>query len=150
MGNYYIIEETTLQNLANAIRRMNGETKTYTPNEMIQAVTNIMDSATYILVDEFYSEYPAIFIENETVFDATPDDLEYGKTAVSDSGVIVGTGNLSSDIEDNTFILIDENGNKLSAIMTEEIVDLTATAEDIRFGKTAVTDAGVVVGTLDA
>lgn len=150
MSNYYIIEETTLQNLANAIRRINGETRMYTPDEMIQAVTNIMDSVTFLLVDEYGAQYPAIFVESKTVFDATPDDLREGKTAASDSGIIIGTGDVSGDIVDNAFILVDEAGNELAAVMTEEEIDLTAEANDIRTGKTAVTDNGVIVGTLNA
>lgn len=150
MSNYYIIEETTLQNLANAIRRINGETRMYTPDEMIQAVTNIMDSVTFLLVDEYGAQYPAIFVESKTIFDATPDDLREGKTAASDSGIIVGTGDVSGDVVDNAFILVDEAGNELAAVMTEEEIDLTAEANDIRAGKTAVTDEGIIVGTLNA
>jgi hypothetical protein len=150
MSNYYIIEETTLRNLANAIRRVNGETHLYTPDEMIQAVTNIMDSVTFLLVDEYGAQYPAVFVENKTIFDATADDISLGKTAASDDGVIIGTGKMSDGEENNAFILIDENGNELAAVMTEEIVDLTAEPTDIRAGKTAVTDDGVVVGTLNA
>lgn len=50
-------------------------------------------------------------------------------------------------VEDNTFILVDERGTELPAVLTEEKVDLTAEASDIRVGKTAVTDEGVVTGT---
>lgn len=50
-------------------------------------------------------------------------------------------------IEDNTYILVDEQGNELPAVLTEEKVDLTAEASDIRIGKTAVIDDGVVTGT---
>lgn len=144
----YIIDESTLKNLANAIRRINGETKEYTINEMIYAITNIMDSVTYVLVDEYGNEHPAVFVESKTVFDATADDLREGKIAASDSGIIVGTGDLST-VEDNTFILVDEQGNELAAVLTEEKVDLTATANDIRSGQTAVTDDGVTIGTLN-
>lgn len=94
MSNYYIIEETTLQNLANAIRRITGESKTYTPDEMVQAVTNIMDSVTFLLVDEYGTEYPAVFVESKKIFDATADDIRTGKTAATDTGVTVGTLNI--------------------------------------------------------
>lgn len=50
-------------------------------------------------------------------------------------------------IEDNTYILVDEQGNELPVVLTEEKVDLTAEASDIRIGKTAVIDDGVVIGT---
>lgn len=87
----YVIEETTLQNLANAIRNVNGETKRYTPEEMIKAVTNIMDSITYILVDENGNEIPAVYVDSEMVLTATANDIRIGTTAVTDNGVEEGT-----------------------------------------------------------
>lgn len=51
-----------------------------------------------------------------------------------------------TSIED-TIILVDENGVELVAVMTDEEVDLTATANDIRLGTTAVTDDGIIEGT---
>lgn len=45
------------------------------------------------------------------------------------------------------YILVDENGNEIPAVLTEEEVDLTATANDIREGVIAVTDDGVIEGT---
>lgn len=55
----------------------------------------------------------------------------------SDSEVDVG----------DTVILVDENGYEVAAVMTDEEVDLTATANDIRLGTLAVTDDGVTEGT---
>lgn len=86
----YIIDESTLQKLANAIRDVNGETKTYTPDEMADAVTNIMNSITYVLVDQYGKEYPAVYVDSKTVFDATPNDIRVGTTAATDKGVTVG------------------------------------------------------------
>ena len=86
----YIIDETTLQNLANAIRKVNGETKSYTPTEMIEAVTHIMDSATYILVDESGNEIPAVYVDSETILTATANDIRKGSVAVTDEGVTTG------------------------------------------------------------
>lgn len=45
-----------------------------------------------------------------------------------------------------TYILVDEFGNEIPAVLTDEEVDLTATANDIREGALAVTDDGVIVG----
>ena len=47
----------------------------------------------------------------------------------------------------NAYILVDEEGNEIPAVLTDEEVDLTATANDIREGAVAVTDDGVVEGT---
>jgi len=90
----YVIDGATLQNLANAIRNVNGETKSYTPDEMIQAVTNIMESVTYILVDEHGNEVPAVYVNSEQVFTATANDIRAGTTAVTNDGVIEGSKNI--------------------------------------------------------
>lgn len=45
-----------------------------------------------------------------------------------------------------TYILVDEDGYEIPAVLTEEEVELTATANDIRKGSVAVTDAGVITG----
>ena len=47
---------------------------------------------------------------------------------------------------DNTYILVDEEGNEYPAVLVDEEVTLTATTNDIRKGTTAVTDEGVVTG----
>lgn len=57
-----------------------------------------------------------------------------------------GVEYLPSSAEDNTFILVDENGNEIPAVLTKNEVDLTATTNDIREGIVAVTDDGVVTG----
>lgn len=53
----------------------------------------------------------------------------------------------SSSSEDQTYIVVDENGTEVAAVATGEKVELTATANDIRIGTTAVTDDGVIEGT---
>ena len=45
----------------------------------------------YILVDEDGNEYPAVFVDEETVFDADANDIREGKKAATDDGVITGT-----------------------------------------------------------
>lgn len=49
---------------------------------------------TYILEDEAGNELPATMIENDVVFDATPNDIRTGKIAVNEQGVIVGEKNI--------------------------------------------------------
>ena len=46
----------------------------------------------------------------------------------------------------NAYILVDEDGNEIAAVLTDEEVDLTATPNDIRLGTTAVTNDGVTPG----
>lgn len=87
----YIIDEATLTGLANALRTATGKEQTFTPEEMITEVTNILDSATYILIDENGTEVPAVFVENEVVFDATANDIRLGKIAATGDGVTEGT-----------------------------------------------------------
>ena len=46
-----------------------------------------------------------------------------------------------------TFVLVDADGNEIAAVLVDEEVSITATANDIREGTTAVTSDGVIVGT---
>lgn len=92
----YIINGDTLKGLADALRSVTGETRSYTPTEMIEAVTTIMETGTYILVDESGNELPAVFLENERVFTATANDIREGTTAVTESGVTEGTKEIPS------------------------------------------------------
>ena len=54
-------------------------------------------------------------------------------------GGIVGYG--------KTFVLVDENDNELTGVVVDEMTLLTATAEDIKLGKIAAVDSGIVAGT---
>lgn len=49
------------------------------------------ETQTYILVDEDGNEFPAVLVSEETVFDATANDIREGKTAASGEGVVTGT-----------------------------------------------------------
>ena len=46
-----------------------------------------------------------------------------------------------------TLILVDENNNEVIGAVVEELTIFDATAEDIKLGKVAATDSGVVTGT---
>lgn len=54
-------------------------------------------------------------------------------------GGIVGYG--------KTFVLVDENDNEITGVVVDEMTIFTATAEDIKQGKIAATDSGIVTGT---
>ena len=46
-----------------------------------------------------------------------------------------------------TFVLVDEDGNETVGVVVDELTLFDATAEDIKIGKTAATDSGVITGT---
>lgn len=50
----------------------------------------------YILKDSDGTEYPAVVVSEETVFDATANDIREGKKAATDDGVITGTKEIPS------------------------------------------------------
>ena len=52
-----------------------------------------------------------------------------------------------SDSETNTYILVDESGAEIPAVLVDEVTVFDATANDIREGKIAATEDGVTVGT---
>ena len=58
-------------------------------------------------------------------------------------GKVIGGGGSTA----KTYILKTEDGQEIPAVLTEEEVNLTATANDIRLGTVAVTNDGVIEGT---
>lgn len=106
MDKLYSIKESTLLGLANAIRNVNGETESYTPDEMIAKVTTIMDSITYLLVDENGVEIPAVFVENETIFTAEADDIRLGKVAANQNGVVEGTKEIPAYYAEQGYVIV--------------------------------------------
>ena len=51
------------------------------------------------------------------------------------------------DTQAKTYILVDDDGNEYAAVLVDEPVEITATANDIRLGTIAVTGDGVTEGT---
>ena len=51
------------------------------------------------------------------------------------------------DTQAQTYILVDEDDNEIPAVLVDEPVEITATANDIRAGSIAVTNDGITVGT---
>ena len=60
---------------------------------------------------------------------------------------IVGNMVGSYDPLGNTFILEDQDGNQVTAVVVDQEVIFTATAADVAKGKVAATDSGIIVGT---
>lgn len=87
----YIIDSDTLEGLADAIRSVTGFTKKYTPEEMINEVKDILNATTFILVDENDNEYPAAYVDSDTVITAGANDIRKGFTAITSEGVVEGT-----------------------------------------------------------
>ena len=46
-----------------------------------------------------------------------------------------------------TIVLVDENNNELIGTVVENVTMFDATADDIKLGKVAATDSGIVTGT---
>ena len=65
------------------------------PNTLLEKVivtTDVIggDTQMFILVAEDGTEYPAVVVDEMTMFDATADDIRLGKTAATDSGITIG------------------------------------------------------------
>ena len=109
----YLIEESTLKGLADALRKVTGETRTYTPTEMIDAVSTILETGIYLLVDENGNEIPAVFAEEGTVFTATANDIRLGFVAATESGVTTGEKDIPA-YRTNEGIVAVPNGSTYS------------------------------------
>lgn len=87
----YVIDGATLEGLGDSIRSVTGSTKKFTPDEMIEEVKNILNATTFILVDTDGNEYPAVYVDSDTVCTATANDIRKGSVAITPEGVIEGT-----------------------------------------------------------
>lgn len=76
------------------------------------------DTQMYILVDEEGNEYPAVFVNEETVFDATANDIREGKVAATDDGVTLGTKEIPSYYVSEGYRLITA-GEQFETAFTE-------------------------------
>ena len=50
-------------------------------------------------------------------------------------------------VDCKTYIIVDENNNELIGTVVDELTIFDATADDIKLGKVAASDSGVIVGT---
>ena len=155
----YIIDSDTLEGLASAIRSVTGATAKYTPEEMIDEVTNIMNAATFILVDKDGNEYPAIYVDSEVKFTATENDIRLGKTAITGDGVVTGTKDIPNYRAEEGSVIID-SGDPLDVYIFSDmcqytvlqmiVCDYNTCAEDSVSAKQVVIKDGVYnVGSVD-
>lgn len=107
------------------------------------------DTQMYILQDEDGTEWPAVLVDEETVFDATANDIREGKVAATDDGVITGTKDIPSYYTSEGYRLITVGKpfetnpleyydfTKLQAIICpfSETVANSVAAEKVAFGE---------------
>lgn len=157
----YVIEGETLKGLADALRSVTGQTRSYTPTEMIEAVTTIMETGTYILVDKNGNEVPAVFVENETALTATANDIRLGKTAVTDSGVTKGTKDIPAYHTTEGFAAVPvgsefeiwiprENGYDFTKLQAILCPFNTSVAQSVAAEKVAIENNVYVAGSTEA
>lgn len=79
---------------------------------------------TYILVDEDGNEFPATFVDNETTFDATANDIRIGKVAATEAGVTQGEKVIPSYNTTEGYFLIT-NGSTFTIPLGNALYDFT-------------------------
>lgn len=87
-----LIERSTIEGFVAETKRLSGSNDAMTPKRALAVLADTSsEGATYLLITPDGEEIPAVLVEEETVFDATENDIRSGKTAVTDNGVTVGT-----------------------------------------------------------
>lgn len=120
----YVIDGETLDGLADAIRSVTGSTRKFTPQEMIEEVKDILNATTFILVDKDGNEYPAVYVDSDTVITATPNDIRKGVTAITAEGVIEGEKVIPSYVTSEGRKLVP-NGSKFVLSLPDGLHDYT-------------------------
>ena len=80
------------------------------------------------------------------VADAIREKAGTSEVLVFPDGFTKAIAEIKATEEDQVYILVDESGNEVTAVLVDEQTVFDATANDIRLGKTAVTESGVTVG----
>lgn len=81
---------------------------------------------TYILVDEDGNEFPATFVDNETTFDATANDIRIGKVAATEAGVTQGEKEIPAYHTQEGYKLITAGSDFILSIPNYEYTKLQA------------------------
>ena len=111
-----------------AVKEFNGEKVCDVPNELLQQ-SEIMDVHSYVMDESGYiTEYHR---EIAVKPQKKPPNYKGEETEI---------------LNGEPVILVDEEGNEVAGILTDEEVNLTATSNDIRLGTTAVTNDGLTDG----
>lgn len=120
----YVIDSETLEGLGDAIRSVTGSIKKFTPEEMINEVKDILNAATFILVDKDGNEYPAVYVDSDTVVTATANDIRKGTTAITSEGVITGEKVIPAYYTEEGYWLIP-SGNEFVIPFSNDLYDFT-------------------------
>lgn len=104
------VDEASLVAVAEAIREKSGTSELLVfPEGFVTAISKIEgtdETQTYLLVDEAGNEVAAVLVSEETVFDATANDIRLGKVAATADGVTTGTKEIPSYNTREGFTLI--------------------------------------------
>lgn len=120
----YVIDSETLEGLGDAIRSVTGTSKKFTPEEMIEEVKDILNAATFVLVDETGNEYTAAYVDSDVVITAGPNDIRKGCTAITSEGMITGDKVIPSYHTSEGYAVITK-GSEFSIPMFNECYDFT-------------------------
>lgn len=120
----YVIDSATLEGLGDSIRSITGSTKRFTPEEMIEEVSNILNAVTFILVDKDGNEYPASFLNSAPVFTATANDIRKGMTAITAEGITEGTKEIPNYRAQEGFVTV-KSGSPLAIALFSDMCEYT-------------------------
>lgn len=112
--------------------------------QMLIALLN--DSSTDLIPKSRIEEYLDNCVDGDGTEGLPPPQSRVGILLYQLAEKLKG-GVVVDDVAGQTYLLVDESGNEVLAVLMDEGVELTATEDDIRVGTTAVTETGVTTGT---
>ena len=138
----YSIDGATLDGLADAIRSVTGATVKYTPTEMIEEVRNILNAATFVLVDADGNEYTAAYLDSDYICTAKEDDIRIGTTAITANGFVTGTKEIPNYIAEKGHVIVPP-GQPVNIPVSASMCDYTLLQALICDYNTSVNDSVV-------
>lgn len=111
--------------------------------QMLIALLN--DSSTDLIPKSRIEEYLDNCVDGDGTEGLPPPQSRVGVLLYQLAEKLKG-GVVVDDAAGQTYLLVDESGKEVLAVLVDEDVNLTATEDDIREGTTAVTGTGVTTG----
>lgn len=112
MGDKIIIDKKDLMRIADTVRLKQGHENLLSLFDIFAS----LEDNLYLIVDEAGNELYGTFVNQQTLTNATANDIRIGKTAVTESGIVTGENTITYRTSEGSEIVLPGHEFKLSSL----------------------------------